>query len=495
MAIQIVNASNYQNKIVPVRGKYGYFTLEFTSDDHIIQIGVKAKFRLNFSSEVSRNSYFDLLQSDYSIFLNYVITKVNSDNVASEVEIVVQTTQTDDNSLNSRGLTSYQIIIEAKEEGTDWNNLTLPNGSFTSTQLVTGIDTAYKRNYQLVIIALNEKQDILFTALYPYVLKNGIASWNINLAENFAPLVFSEVPDLSISSLTKVNTPTTNIEIKYGEACEDDTVNDGKLQFYSMASEDFSIGNFKLKRSEELDEKYFRDIDFYFLTNWDRDKPYLLTCDSIYFLYFYLKNDAPILKIKTVVDFKDGTSQSFEIIENNVEKGIYTFPAGTNNHPNLTNLSNIKSYSMQIAIGDTDPPSAYSEVFEIETQDNNCAYEILFLNSLGAFDRIGFDDLPNENINLLPIEYLSNPSGNGTQNGGIAISNIDTKSEFIGIYQNGFQTETLQNWIKDFLASEEKYLVKGSQLYRIKGSKQEHTIQNLDNKVILEFPFTTNHPL
>ena len=54
-----------------------------------------------------------------------------------------------------------------------------------------------------------------------------------------------------------------------------------------------------------------------------------------------------------------------------------------------------------------------------------------------------------------------------------------------------FQKKTF----KEFLASEEKYLIRDGKLYRIKGSKQEHIIQNLDNKVILEFPFTTNHSL
>jgi hypothetical protein len=392
-------------------------------------------------------------------------------------------------------LNSFQIILEAKQEGANWNTIQLPAGSFTNTQLTVGINTIYKRNYQLIIIALNEYQKVLFTALYPYVLKDVAAHWNINLAENFAPLVFTEVPNLSLNSLTKVAEPTANIEIRYGEAYEDVTINNGQIQFYSLASEMFTIGNFKLKRGEELKEEYYRDNDFYFLTQRDRNKPYPLTCNSIYFLYFYLQNDASELKIKTIVQFNDSASQTFEIIENDVKQGIYTLPAGTANHPNLLNATNIKSYSIQIVIGNTDPPIASSEVFETLVQDEKCAYEILYLNSLGTFDRIGFDNLPNENIKLSTSEYLSNPNGNDTQTGGIVISNIDTQSEFIGIYQNGFQSKVLQNWLKDFLASEEKYLIRDDNLYRIKGSKQEHIIQNLDNKVILEFPFTTNHPV
>jgi hypothetical protein len=473
MAISIDNSGSLQNKVFPVRGKYGNLPLEFSSTDHINIAGAKTVIELAFSSIPDREAYFSNLSQNYYFFKDYTISKSDV-GTASGV--------------------AY-ILLVAKQEGSNWNNPNLPSGSYTTTILTTGVDEVYKTDYQLYIVAFDENDNPLFTKLYPYVSLTAIANWKIHLAENLASLVYTDIPNVSAASLTAVLQAITSIKIKYGEAYIDPAMNNGELFFYSSLEETIKIANFKPSINGEIDDKYFVDIGFEFLTLWDRSKSYLIPCDGTHFLYFYLNSDAPHLEIKTITYFNDGTSNTFSQNLTNIAKGIHYFPAGPNNHTDLNGLSNIKSYSIQVIFEDNDQVEHDSEVFNFKVQENRNAYEILFLNQLGAFDRLGFDNIDMEDLKLIHTQYLSQPLTSQTHKGGVAISNIETQTRFRAIYQGGFNTPAFRTWLKDFLASEEKYLLRNGDLYRISGEKQEHLIQELDNKVILEFPFNTNHPI
>jgi hypothetical protein len=493
MAISIDNTNASQNlqDLQSVRGKYGLLPLGFSSTDHILQVGTKAKYRLVFGTESERNNHYDLLITDPYVIPYYDISTEDVDSTASSEEVAV-----------SKGLVSYHIVIEAKEVGEMYNIdfSTFLVGNSTQNQLVAGTSYAYKKDYQLSIMAFNSDNQLLFTKLYYPVIDqaNNISTWNMNLAENLSPIVYTELPDLSLTALTRINTIIQSIKLMYGEAYIDDLVNNGALYFYPMDTVFIEIGNFKPSVKGIVDGKYFLANSFEFMNLWDRDKPYLIPCDGTYFLYFYLKNDAPRIEIITTVYFEDGTSGVFNQPVLELSSGVYCFPAGPNHHPDLDGLSNIKSYTMQIVIGDSVPFDALSEIFTFKIDDKKNAYEIFFLNQLGVFDRIGFDDIDNEYLKLNTTQYLSahsNFSTHQTNTGGAAVSNIESGTRFNAIYQSGFNTARLKTWLKDFLASEEKYLLRDGNFYRIVGNKQEHLIEQTDNRVMLEFPFSTNHPI
>lgn len=257
----------------PIRGKHDFLKISFSSVSHIITAGVAAAYTVYFANTTHRDNYYDALVSDYFINKDYNLTKISTIG-------------------NPNG--DFAIQVVAKEIGEE--NVNLPSGA-TIVNDAIGTDTDYRTNFKL-FVAVDE---LAIASTYPYSENANVAEWEIDLSSMVKSLIHTNTPN--IDTIDFVNEPNIirTFDFLYAAGFEDDSINDGEFTIQPTTSQEATIWNAQLKKSETVDNLFLGPngiIKQKFLTNWDRLSSVPVGCNSTNFAYFYAQpKTAAISKI------------------------------------------------------------------------------------------------------------------------------------------------------------------------------------------------------
>lgn len=507
--------------VVPIRQKRGVSSpveLSFDTTDHIDAVGTKAKEKIMFTTESARDAFYNQLVIDYYLS-DYDLTK--SSNIAtSEPGGGAPNEFTEDgDGTASRGVgDEYYIIIEAKQVGTAYNNISLPNGSYTvvASASVVGTDHSFKKNYNLAVFVYEVGNTTpLFKELYPHD-GSTTAEWNIDVLPNIKPYLYnSKIPQADATTpIRKIVNPVSKFQVVYAEAYQDDTVNDGAMTLYNFGlALELTLSNGRLRVGETPDNSYYNPSagNFPFLNTWERSQDLPICRESHEWLYAYVPDTFGIsyIQLETTLYFNQPIPPNGAVITHTVslteftssDWGVYEFAVGPQNSPAfsayLSDLDKLTNYEVKVIF--SDGTNTYtSETFAFEISERCCGYELYYTNRLGVWQSMRFDSYTDtnrsKNLQLQSTNIKLYSDGN-TYSGGTITNYLEADSSFMAFSNFDFNTPALKKHLEDFLMEQEKlYRHKDNGLFYVaNGNGKEFGIETLSNATRLNFEFTTNH--